>query len=196
MKKILFAVIAMLVLIGAAQAQITGTTNIAVNVQVTQQSTISLGVSGGPLVFTPNGSGVPTSNNVTFSTQFNLAGANHIYLYTFFSNPAAALSTSQGANIPASALQANWVNNSGFGASGSTSKACSQSYGVGNGTIDGAQCERVDFIEGSAWGGPIFGSTTTPNLTVTYGLSIPGYVAAGYAAGNYSGTLNAVIIAS
>jgi hypothetical protein len=174
----------------SAQLNATGSLNVTVTVQ--QQSTIALSESGA-LTFDPVSG---QTGNVTFNVKWNIGPVNNVNMYTYFSNAASALSATGGSAIPSSDISATFSG----GVSTSLGKPCNQSYGVGNGVVDGASCEVLNV----ASTGNSTVSNTTPNnnfpsggMNVTYSLSLLNYSGNGLKlpAGSYTGTLNAVVLA-
>jgi hypothetical protein len=182
MKKFSIVVALLLLLVPGAFAQLQSSTTVPVTVQVTVQNSISLSESGGSLTIDPT-TGV--SNSVTFSAIVNLnPGANTVTLYTWFSNAASALAAGS-ANIPSSSVQA--IYNSPGVTSGSG--FCNTSPAVGNSVVDGAACPAIVLMNAGAFLGPV----TSGTFTSTYSLAVPSH--ASLPAGNFSGTLNALVLA-
>jgi hypothetical protein len=190
MKK--FSVVALLVglllFIPNANAQLTTSTTVGITVNVSISSTISLSEVG-TLTINP-ATGV--SNNVTFNTTWNLGPTSSVTLYTWFSNPASALSAG-ASNIPSSALSATFsvpATSSGSG------QPCNQSPAVGNGVTDGSACQAA-LLASVGSGGVSMGSNNiqTSPVAATYSLSILNYQALRLPAGNFSGVLNALVLA-
>ena len=175
---------------GSAFAQLTTASSINVSVNVTVTSSISLSAAGGTLVFDGT---TGNTNNITFSASWSLGPTSTLNLYTWFSSPTAALSTGPS-NIPASQLAASF-SNSGTTGSGTP---CNQSFGVGNGVVDGASCSVIDLSRNS--GGPVLNPTgnNVGSLNTTYSLSILNFSTfkSTIGAGIYTGTLNALILST
>lgn len=193
MKKLLIAVAVLAVLFSVtpAQAQLQSQSGINVTVNVTQTETITLTQNGGSLTIDPT---TGQSNSITFNAVWNIGPANSMRLYTYFSSATAALSTTGGNNVASSQITASIVSPEASVNGG----VCNQAPGVGSGVIDGASCPAVDLARvgdsslsntGANNNGPQGGTN------VTFSLTIPNFAAQRFAAGAYSGTLNAVVIA-
>lgn len=194
MRKLTTLLAAVLLLFApVVDAQLLSSTNIAVTVTVSSVNTVTLSVSGGPLTFD---STTGATGNVTFNTTYNLDGtASNITLYTWFSTPSAALSTT-GGGITSSSISATFTPvNGNFGSSGS-GQPCNQSPAV-SGVTPGGACQGALLINQSQNGGAITNSGGG-GLGTTYSLSIVGYSGLGggstlhLTAGSYTGTLNAM----
>jgi hypothetical protein len=176
----LFPAIAVLFFVPASFAQLQSSQTLGVTVQVAIQSTVSLTETGGSLTFNP-ATGV--SNQITFTSNSNLdASFSKITLYTWFSSATTAL-TAGSSNVASSVIQATWasVDTSGSG-------FCNATPAVGNGVVDGSACPAVDIAK----------AVNQDNLrtaSATFSLSIPNFAAQKIPAGNYSGTLNALVLA-
>lgn len=183
MKKVFIVVALLAILVPGAFAQLQSSTTVPVTVQVAISNTISLSESGGSLTLNPTSG---ASNSITFTAGVNLnPGVNSVTLYTWFSSAASALSAGP-TNIPSSAVQATFssplTSGSGF---------CNTSPAVGNGVVDGAACPAIVLNNFGNNGGPIGGGT----YVTTYSLSIPNIASLRLPAGNFSGTLNALVLA-
>jgi len=175
------AVALLLLLVPDAFAQLQSSTTVPVTVQVAISNTISLTETGGSLTINPT-TGV--SNQITFSATLNLnPGASTVTLYTWFTSPTAALSAGT-TNIPSSAVQATYTST----VTGGTG-FCNASPAVGNGVVDGAACPAIVLNNSVNNGGPISGGTAS----ATFSLAVPSH--ASLPAGNFSGTLNALVLA-
>lgn len=190
--KAVFLAVVLLLTAGVASAQLTTAQTIAVTVLVQQQSTISLSESGGNLTIDPTAG---TSNQVTFSGHYNLGPASSLTLYTYFSSASAALSTTGGSVVASSSLSSTFsvsTNNGSFSTS-SSGQPCTVA-GQGNGTVDGATCQPI-MLASNGTGTISNTNSSQGNFAVTYNLAILNYAGLKLAAGNYSGTLNAVAVA-
>lgn len=191
MKKVLQIAIAVLfalvVLTSNANAQLTTQANIAVTVDVSVNSTISLTQTGGSLTFDP---ATGKTNNIVFNVTYNLGPTSTITLYTWFANPASALSAGSS-NIPASAVSATFSSLLGAGAG----VPCTAAPGVGNGVVDGAACQSI--LIGNVGNGlnPSGNNAIVTPVSTTYSLSVLNYAALKLPAGNFSGVLNAMVLA-
>lgn len=193
MKKVSKIVVAILfalavLIVPNANAQLTTSASIAVTVNVSVNSSISLTQTGGSLTFDP---ATGKTNNITFNVAYNLGPTNNITLYTYFSNPASALSAGPS-HIPASAVSSTFTN----AVSSGTSQPCTQAPAVGNGVVDGASCQSITIANvGSGTANPTGTNVQVTPFPTTYSLSILNYAALKLPAGNFSGVLNAVVLA-
>ncbi len=170
-------------------AQLIASQQVGVTVTVTSQNSVSLSETG-TLTFDPT---TGQTGNITFSTSYNLDGTQQsIQLYTWFSNPAAALSTTAGNNIASSQIAATWTSTNVGSGSG---VACNLSPGV-SGVTPGGACQAALIISQGTSGGP-FTSSGGSSITTTYSLAILNYgLNLKLAAGAYTGVLNCIAWAS
>lgn len=173
-----------------ANAQLTTQANIAVNVDVSINSSISLAESGALTFNTTTG----VTNNITFTTQWNLGPTQTITLYSWFSNPSQAL-TAGSNSIPSAAISATFLSVNGQGnVSSGNNQPCNQAPGVGFGVVDGASCQPSQVaVVGQGTGNGT--ANTSGTATTTYSLAMPNYAGLRLGAGNYSGVLNVVVLA-
>jgi hypothetical protein len=161
-----------------AQVVDSPTRGVTVNVNINSSATLT---GGGALVFVP---ATGLTNTVTFSAKWNVTSGTQANFYSWFSSTNAL--TAGSASVPSSAIAANITAPDQV----VTADPCTHTYGAVTGPVAGASCASA--MLASTGSGDWNVNTGAIGKTITLQLMFPAGTAS-LPAGNFTGTLNAMV---
>lgn len=183
MKKVGLFLAVLALLVAPVNAQLASSIQ-PITINFTENAFASLSSPSSSFVIPSNGT---LSNTVTFQVLYAVnPGWNGAFVYSWFSNPTQALTTSGGSAIPSSAISLTASSSTGQGTV--SASPCNTSQGGAVGSVPNGSCPQLQI---GSNGSP--GNTVNPAAPIVVTMQLQLNTSANqYAAGSYNGTLNVV----